>query len=136
MKSSSLAPTAKALASLSNLFEKDVKLVALLAAPTLTTEDKSAIVSELVKQTGSGSGETVKNFLNTLAENNRLGILQGVCDKFGTLMSASKGEVEMVITSAQVRRLAGMGMMNNLELSLLTSYGAMNVGRAVRESGP
>jgi F-type H+-transporting ATPase subunit O len=55
----------------------------------------------LQKQTGA-SGETVKNFLTTLAENNRLGLLKGVCDKFGVLMSAARGEVEMVVTSATV----------------------------------
>ena len=46
--------------------------------------------------------DTVKNFLKTLADNNRLGILEGVCEKFGVLMSASRGEVELVVTSAQV----------------------------------
>jgi hypothetical protein len=50
-----------------------------------------------------GSGETVKNFLTTLAENNRLGVLESVCEKFAQLMSAHKGEVEMVVTSAGVR---------------------------------
>jgi hypothetical protein len=59
-------------------------------------------VAELQKQAGA-TGETVKNFLSTLAENNRLGLLPGVCNKFGELMSAARGEVEMVVTSAQVR---------------------------------
>ena len=60
------------------------------------------MVAELAKQAGAG-GETVKNFLNTLAENNRLGLLKGVCEKFGQIMSASRGEVELKVTSAQVR---------------------------------
>ncbi len=47
----------------------------------------------------------VKNFLATLAENNRLGVLEGVVDKFAVLMSAHKGEVELVVTSAQVRSI-------------------------------
>ena len=47
-------------------------------------------------------GETVKNFLKTLADNNRLGILEGVCEKFGVLMSAAKGEMELVVQSASV----------------------------------
>lgn len=46
--------------------------------------------------------DTVKNFLKTLADNNRLGILEGVCEKFGVLMGASRGEVELVVISAQV----------------------------------
>lgn len=59
-------------------------------------------MAELQKSAGA-AGETVKNFLATLAENNRLGLLPGVCAKFGELMSAARGEVEMTVTSAQVR---------------------------------
>jgi len=64
-KSSSLDPTAKALANLGAIVEKDTKLSQILAAPTLTPEDKSAIVAELNKHAG-GSSATVKNFLDTL----------------------------------------------------------------------
>ncbi|KAK2600152.1 ATP synthase F0 subcomplex subunit OSCP atp5 [Conoideocrella luteorostrata] len=99
-KSSTLDPTAKALSSLNGLFEKDPKLTQILSAPTLTADDKSAIVAELAKQAGAG-GETVKNFLDTLAENNRLNLLKGVCEKFGAIMSAARGEVELKVTSAQ-----------------------------------
>jgi len=35
-----------------------------------------------------------------LAENNRLNQLEGVAEKFGTLMSAARGEVEMTVVSA------------------------------------
>lgn len=44
----------------------------------------------------------MKNFLDTLAENNRLSVLEGVCEKFGVLMGAHRGEVEMTVTSAAV----------------------------------
>ncbi|KAH6622993.1 ATP synthase delta subunit-domain-containing protein [Chaetomium tenue] len=97
---SSLEPTAKGLAALGNVIQKDAKLVTILQAPTLSAADKSAVVAELQKNAGA-SGETVKNFLATLAENNRLGLLPGVCTKFSELMSAARGEVEMVVTSAQ-----------------------------------
>jgi F-type H+-transporting ATPase subunit O len=100
-KTSSLEPTAKALSSLGSLVEKDPKLATILSAPTLSASDKSAVVAELEKTTGA-TNETVKNFLRTLAENNRLGLLGGICVKFGELMSAARGEVEMVVTSAQV----------------------------------
>lgn len=103
VKSSSLDPTAKALASLGALVQKDTKLNAILSAPTLSNEDKSAIVAELAKHAGASKDATVKNFLDTLAENNRLSLLGGVCEKFGTIMSAARGEVEMTVTSAQVR---------------------------------
>ncbi|KAI1105062.1 putative oligomycin sensitivity conferring protein [Jackrogersella minutella] len=102
VKSSSLDPTAKALNSLSDLLSKDARLLSILKTPTLTDSNKTAIVAELQKTTGGqGTNETVKNFLAALAENNRLGILEDICEKFNQLMSASRGEVELVITSAQ-----------------------------------
>ncbi|KAH6645810.1 ATP synthase delta subunit-domain-containing protein [Truncatella angustata] len=101
VKSSSLDPTAKAINALGSLLEKDPKLVTILSTPTLSHSDKSQIVAELQKALGpSGSNETVKNFLSTLAEYNRLSILKGVAVKFSELMSASRGEVEMIVTSA------------------------------------
>lgn len=80
---------------------KDAKLATILAAPTLTHHDKSLIIAELERSAGGVQGETVKNFLRTLAENNRLSLLGGICAKFGELMSAARGEVEMTVTSAQ-----------------------------------
>ncbi|KAI0853739.1 OSCP-domain-containing protein [Daldinia vernicosa] len=102
VKTSSLDPTAKALSTLSDLLAKDQKLVTILNTPTLSDSDKSAIVAELQKNLGPvSSNETVKNFLATLAENNRLGILPGVSEKFNQIMRAARGEVELVIISAQ-----------------------------------
>jgi hypothetical protein len=100
VKSSSVDPTATALNKLGNLVSQDAKLATILDAPTLSPADKSAIVAELEKT--AGTNPTVKNFLQTLAENNRLGLLGGVCSKFGELMSAARGEVEMTVTSATV----------------------------------
>ncbi|QPH06206.1 ATP synthase F0 subcomplex subunit OSCP atp5 [Epichloe festucae Fl1] len=101
-KSSTLEPTAKAISTLNALVEKDPKLDQILHTPSLTAKDKSAVVAELAKQAGAGAGaETVKNFLDTLAENNRLGLLKDVCVKFGDIMRASRGEVELKVTSAQ-----------------------------------
>jgi len=71
-----------------------------LSAPSLTSDDKAGIVSELSKHAGQPN-DIIKNFLATLAENNRFGVLEGVCEKFAQLMSAHRGEVELVVTSAQ-----------------------------------
>ena len=101
VKQSSLEPTGRALQNLSNTFAKDPKLTSIVAAPSLSDADKSQLVSELHKASGAPSGDqTLKNFLSTLAANNRLSALQGVCEKFGELMSAHRGEVEMRVTSA------------------------------------
>ncbi|PLN80983.1 ATP synthase oligomycin sensitivity conferral protein [Aspergillus taichungensis] len=99
-KASALDQTARSLASLGSTLQADRKLTGIISAPTLTVSDKQQIVQELVRLTGD-KGEIVKNFLTTLAENNRLGALEGVCEKFNTLMGAHRGEVELNITSAQ-----------------------------------
>lgn len=101
VKTSALETTSKSLAALADVFKKDPKLPVILTAPTLNSADKSQIIQELQRQMGvSDKGDTVKNFLETLADNNRLGILQGVCEKFTTLMGAARGEIDLTITSA------------------------------------
>jgi F-type H+-transporting ATPase subunit O len=100
-KQNTLDPTARALSSLNQVLKSDPKLSVILAAPTLSDSDKSQIIAELEKHTGGvDKSGTVKNLLAALAENNRLGLLEGVADKFGTLMGASRGEMELVVTSA------------------------------------
>ncbi|CZR52946.1 probable ATP synthase subunit 5, mitochondrial precursor [Phialocephala subalpina] len=101
VKSSTLESTAKAINALNEVYHKDAKLAVIMQAPTLSAEDKSAIITELQKHTGGvDKGDTVKNFLTTLADYNRLGLLKGVCEKFGELMSAARGEVELTVISA------------------------------------
>ncbi|PWY89404.1 OSCP-domain-containing protein [Aspergillus sclerotioniger CBS 115572] len=100
-KSANLDQTSKALASLGQILKADRKLTGILSAPTLTVGDKQQIVQELQKVAGADKGDILKNFLNTLAENNRLGLLEGICEKFATLMGAHRGEIELNITSAQ-----------------------------------
>lgn len=64
-------------------------------------------MQELTKHLGGQDKEgVVKNLLSTLAENNRLGVLEGVVEKFGVLMGAYRGEVELTVTSAAVRTIS------------------------------
>ncbi|KAJ5805277.1 ATP synthase oligomycin sensitivity conferral protein [Penicillium riverlandense] len=100
-KSSALDQTAKAISNLGETFKADRKLSTILGAPTLSNADKQQITQELLKVAGADKSDILKNFFATLAENNRLGALEGVCEKFGTLMSAHRGEIELSITSAQ-----------------------------------
>ncbi|PSK36080.1 ATP synthase subunit 5, mitochondrial [Elsinoe australis] len=99
-KTGDLEAVAKVLDSASATLKKDAKLQSILNAPSLSAEDKNSIVNELLNTVGASGNATVKNFMQTLAENNRLGVLEGVCEKFGTLMGAYRGEVELTITSA------------------------------------
>ncbi|KAJ5912153.1 ATP synthase subunit 5 [Penicillium subrubescens] len=100
-KSAALDQTAKAIATLGQTLKADPKLITILRAPTLSIADKQEIIKELQKVAGADKADILKNFLQTLAENNRLASLDGVCEKFGILMSAHRGEVELNITSAQ-----------------------------------
>ncbi|PGH12792.1 ATP synthase F1, delta subunit [Helicocarpus griseus UAMH5409] len=101
-KASSLDQISRALATLSDVFKKDTKLPAILGAPTLSMSDKTQIIQQLQRVAGGpGKDDILKNFLATLAENNRLSVLEGVCEKFAALMSAHRGEIELIITSAQ-----------------------------------
>lgn len=110
VKTSSLDSVAKAISSLNEVYHKDPKLATIMEAPTLSAEDKSQIVAELQKHTGGADKEgTVKNFLSTLADYNRLGLLKGVCEKFADLISAAKGEVELTVTSASVSGTCAIG---------------------------
>lgn len=102
-KTNALDPTAKSLESLAAVFKKDPKLGDILNAPTHSVSDKQQIIQELQKYTTADKEGIVKNLLSTLAENNRLGALPGVVEKFGVLMGAHRGEIELVVTSAAVR---------------------------------
>ncbi|KAF3933423.1 hypothetical protein ABW19_dt0209565 [Dactylella cylindrospora] len=101
-KTSTLDTVDKSLKALKTLLDKDPKLATVISAPTLSAADKSAVVAEIQKAVPVSSGDkNFKNLLEVLAENNRLGLLGGIADKFGVLMGAYRGEVEAVITSAQ-----------------------------------
>ncbi|CAZ81190.1 unnamed protein product [Tuber melanosporum] len=97
-KTRSLDSTEKSLQTLKGILQKDPKLETIISSPTLNAGDKSQIIAEIARPIASD--KTVKNLLEVLAENNRLGLLRGVIDKYSTLMSAHKGVVEAVITSA------------------------------------
>ena len=102
-KTSSLDAVSRAMENFQATFKKDKQLQKILSAPTLSIEDKQQIVQELQKHVGQDKEGIIKNFLNTLAQNNRMGVLEGVVNNFGILMGAHRGEIELVVTSAAVR---------------------------------
>ncbi|KAF1966214.1 ATP synthase subunit 5 mitochondrial precursor [Bimuria novae-zelandiae CBS 107.79] len=99
-KTNALDSAAKSIDTLASVFKKDANLTTVLGAPMLSVSDKQQIVAELQKHLGQDKDGIVKNLLETLAANNRLGALEGVVEKFGQLMSAYRGEVELTVTSA------------------------------------
>ncbi|EWC47660.1 mitochondrial ATP synthase subunit 5 [Drechslerella stenobrocha 248] len=101
-KTSTLDTVDRSLKSLKQLLDKDPKLVSVISSPTLSATDKSALVTEIHKAVpAAASDKNFKNLLAVLADNNRLGLLGGIADKFAILMGAHRGEVEATITSAQ-----------------------------------
>lgn len=85
------------------MFKKDSKLQEVIRAPMLSESDRGQIVQTIMQQSGAQDrGDIIKNFLLTLVKNNRLSVLEPVCEKFATLMSAYRGEMELVVTSAAV----------------------------------
>lgn len=89
------------------VFKKDSKLQEVMSAPMLSESDKKQIVQTIMQQSGAqDKGDIVKNFLMTLVDNNRLAVLEPVCEQFATLMSAYRGELELVVTSAAVSGLS------------------------------
>ena len=81
-----------------------MKLKSIVANPALTQKQKEDIVN-LLTQTGGGGAEAskaVKNLLQVMSENGRLGQLDGVVNAFEKIMRAHNGEVDVIVTSAQV----------------------------------
>ncbi|BFZ64528.1 ATP synthase F0 subcomplex subunit OSCP atp5 [Saitoella coloradoensis] len=97
-KTTSVDSADKALSALKGLVTKDAKLNAIISNPSLSVEDKKTITQTLVKSVSADA--SVKNLLEVMAENNRLGLLAEVAEQFQTLIRAGKGEIEVTITSA------------------------------------
>ncbi|KAL6935175.1 related to ATP synthase subunit 5, mitochondrial [Hanseniaspora guilliermondii] len=73
------------------------KVASLISNPTLNTEARNTIVETL----GSNAATPVKNFLNVLAENNRLSLLPSIISDFEKLNQAHKKIVNCKIYSAK-----------------------------------
>lgn len=98
-KASSIEQTEKSLASLNQLIQKDDKLSSILANPALSADDKKQAVDIVSKQVSLD--KTVTNFLEVLAENNRLNLISGISQQFEVLTNAYHGIVEATVTSAE-----------------------------------
>lgn len=98
-RNNSLDQADRSLNSLKQNISKDSKLNSIISNPSLSTADKSTVVSTLTRS--AGGDKTLSNFLSVLADNNRLGLITDISNSFTALMRAHRGEVEATITSAQ-----------------------------------
>eukprot|EP01135_Chromosphaera_perkinsii_P006895 Nk52_evm50s621 gene=Nk52_evmTU50s621 len=87
------------MANISKLAETNKQFGEFLHNPSLQRSAKATAIQEIMKK-GKFS-ETTSNFMQTLAENNRLGQTEKVVDAFEQIMRAHRGEVKCTVTSAR-----------------------------------
>jgi F-type H+-transporting ATPase subunit delta len=75
----------------------DTRVQSLLGDPLVTPAQLAQLVSDIA---GPGLGEHGRNFVQTLAENRRLGYLPEIATLFGELKDAEEGIVDVTVTSA------------------------------------
>jgi F-type H+-transporting ATPase subunit O len=102
---STLNEIEKSLATIRQKLDKDAKLSSVVVNPALSHKEKLDVIKLLTLFGGVGgeASKAVHNLLEVLSENGRLGHLDGVVAAFTRIMRAHKGEVDVVVTSAQVR---------------------------------
>jgi F-type H+-transporting ATPase subunit O len=99
-----LSEIEKSLSSIRTKLDNDPKLQSVVVNPALSHKEKLDVI-QLLTQIGGGSAEAskaVKNLLDVMSENGRLGQWQGVVSAFEKIMRAHKGQVDVIVTSAQV----------------------------------
>jgi F-type H+-transporting ATPase subunit O len=93
----------KSLQKIRTKLVSDTPLQQVVVNPALSAPQKADVI-KLLTMVGGGGGEATKaveNLLGVLSENGRLGQLDGVVAAFERIMRAHKGEVEVIVTSAQ-----------------------------------
>ncbi|ORX40075.1 OSCP/delta subunit of ATPase [Kockovaella imperatae] len=96
--SKDLEQLAKDVESFDKKMKSDSKIDAFVRNPTLSSTERSLVLKELV---GSSSSPMLLNLLTVLSENGRLASAPKVFDDFGSLMAAYRGELEVIVTSAE-----------------------------------
>jgi len=81
------------------LFKSNKGLADILKNPLLSKEQRNNAVNELAVNRKANA--LTVNTLSLLAENGRLGRLQGIAKAFGEIMSAHRGQVSATVTTAK-----------------------------------
>jgi F-type H+-transporting ATPase subunit delta len=80
------------------LIVSDAQVARLIADPAVAATRVSGLITEVA---GADLGERGRNFVQVLAENDRLTVLPEIAAQFETLKANAEGTVEATITSAQ-----------------------------------
>lgn len=99
-KNSELAKVEADLTRISALFAKDPAVQSFLENPLIDRASKKKGV-DIIVELGKYSMLT-NNFMHVLADNGRLALTKTILASFAKLMSASRGEVSITVTSAKV----------------------------------
>jgi F-type H+-transporting ATPase subunit O len=99
VKKNQLTAVEKDFQGITETFAKEKRLNDILKNPLLTKEQRQNAVNELAVKKNANA--LTVNTLTLLAENGRLGRLQGVAKAFATIMSAHKGEINAKVTTAK-----------------------------------
>lgn len=99
VKASSISNTEKTLSKLKSLVTSDPKVGLVLTDPSLGQSDKEAAIKIVTDQIGGD--KVFSGFLDVLAVNNRLSILDDIIGDFQKLADAEKGLVEATVTSTK-----------------------------------
>ena len=98
-KKKALASVEADLTLLKSTLSSSPALSSFCADPSLGRDAKAKGIVDVL--TAAKADETTKNAMATLAENGRLGDVLKVIDMYSELVTAAKGEVSAVITSAE-----------------------------------
>ncbi|WVQ96676.1 ATP synthase F1, delta subunit [Kwoniella sp. CBS 9459] len=93
-----LEALAKDIAAFDKKIKDDAKVNAFIQNPTLSASERSSALSSVVP---SGSSPILLNLLTVLSENGRLSSAPKVFADFNSLIAAYRGELEVVVTSAE-----------------------------------
>jgi len=95
---SSIEPTRVALTGLGQAIEDSVALRHVVASPSFGSEEKIAVLAELGSRLGCPP--VGKTFLAQLVKKNRVGFLPEIAEAFARLADASKGTLQITVSSA------------------------------------
>ncbi|WVR06349.1 ATP synthase F1, delta subunit [Kwoniella sp. DSM 27419] len=93
-----LESLAKDIESFDKKIRDDAKVSSFIQNPTLSASERSSALSSIVP---SGSSPILLNLLTVLSENGRLSSAPKVFADFNSLIAAHRGELEVVVTSAE-----------------------------------
>ncbi|KAG8991143.1 ATP synthase F0 subcomplex subunit OSCP atp5 [Tulasnella sp. JGI-2019a] len=110
------------LTAINAAIKSNAELESFVKNPTLSVANRTAGLPSIFKAAGAGGvSDVTKNLFEVLSENGRLGEAQGVIENFGELVSKYKGELEVVVSSANP---LAKDMLSKLESTLKQSQAA------------